>query len=217
MNEYNQQHQKRIMTKHFEFESFLRDFEKRGKAMYGDKYEIAKCDILVLQKLLAYFDCNAEQAQQFDIEFSKGIFLNGQIGVGKTSTMRVFREFLLPEHKFIIKACREVAFEFIQGGPEIIFKYTNNFGFYSENPRDYCFDDLGLESKSKFFGNNVNVMREIILSRYDLFIAKGTITHFTSNLTATGIMEMYGNEVRSRIREMCNIITFDASISDNRK
>jgi len=74
-----------------------------------------------------------------------------------------------------------------------------------------------LESKSNFFGNNVNVMREIILSRYDLFIAKGTITHFTSNLTANGIMEMYGSEVRSRIREMCNIITFDSSISDNRK
>jgi len=205
------------MRKHFEFEKFVLDFEKRGKIMYGEKYEIAKCDILVLEKLLAYFDCNAEQAMQFDLEFTKGIFLNGQIGVGKTSTMRVFREYLLPECKYITKACREVAFEFIQGGPEIIFKYTNRFGFNNEKPRDYCFDDLGLESKSNFFGNNVNVMREIILSRYDLFIAKGTITHFTSNLTANGIMEMYGSEVRSRIREMCNIITFDSSISDNRK
>ena len=205
------------MKKHFEFDSFLLDFEKRGKTMYGEKYDIANCDVLVLQKLLAYFDCNAEQATKFDIEFSKGIFLNGSIGVGKTSAMRVFREFLLPEHKFITKACREVAFEFIQGGPEIIFKYTNRFGFSNENPRYYCFDDLGLESKSKFFGNNVNVMREIILSRYDLFIAKGTITHFTSNLSANGIMDMYGNEVRSRIREMCNIITFDSSMLDNRK
>jgi DNA replication protein DnaC len=205
------------MTKHFEFESFLVDFEKRGKALYGEKYTIAKCDLLVLQKLLVYFDCNAEQATQFEIEFAKGIYINGQIGVGKTSTMCIFREFLLPEHKFITKACREVAFEFIQGGPEIISKYTNRFGFNSKKLRDYCFDDLGLESKSKFFGNNVNVMREIILSRYDLFITKGIITHFTSNLSANGIMEMYGNEVRSRIREMCNIITFDSSVPDNRK
>jgi len=205
------------MTKRFEFESFLLDFEKRGKAMYGDKYQIAKCDMLVLQKLLAYFDCNEEQASQFDIEFEKGIYLNGLIGVGKTSTMRIFRDFLLPEYRFTTKACREVAFAFIQGGPEVIFKFTNRFEYKSDIPRDYCFDDLGLESKSKFFGNNVNVMREIILSRYDLFIEKGTITHFTSNLSAKGIMDMYGSEVRSRIREMCNIITFDSSLLDNRK
>jgi len=28
---------------------------------------------------------------------------------------------------------------------------------------------------------------------------------------------LYGKEVRSRMREMCNIITFDTSIQDNRK
>jgi len=203
--------------KPFKFDSFLAEFEKRGKALYGEKYDIANCDILVLQKLLTYFDCNEEKAKELNIDFAKGLFVNGQIGCGKTSAMRIFREFLAPKHKFIIKASREVAFEFVKDGTDVLFKYSNKRGLKDEKPRDYCFDDLGLETKSNFFGNNVNVMREIILSRYDLFISDGIITHFTSNLNAKLIMDVYGKEVRSRMREMCNIITFDPSIKDNRK
>lgn len=203
--------------KHFEFDTFLVEFEKKGKSLYGAKYDIANCDKLVLQKLLAYFDCNEKKAKELNIDFTKGLFVNGQIGVGKTSAMRIFREFLDPKHKFTIKAAREVAFEFVKEGTDVLFKYSNKRGFQHENLRVYCFDDLGLETKSNFFGNNVNVMREIILSRYDLFISDGVITHFTSNLNAKTIMDVYGKEVRSRIREMCNIITFDDSIKDNRK
>ena len=203
--------------KHFEFDTFLAEFEKKGKSLYGAKYDIANCDILVLQKLLAYFDCNEEKAKELNIDLTKGLFINGQIGVGKTSVMRIFREFLDPKHKFIIKASRDVAFEFVKEGTDVLYKYSNKRGFQHEKLRDYCFDDLGLETKSNFFGNNVNVMREIILSRYDLFISDGVITHFTSNLNAKTIMDAYGKEVRSRMREMCNIITFDNSIQDNRK
>ena len=205
------------MTKHFEFDLFLAEFEKIGKILYGEKYDIVNCDMLVLKKLLAYFDYNEEKAKELNIDFTKGLFVNGQIGVGKTSTMRVFSEFIPPKQRFVIKASRDVAFEFVKEGTDVLFKYSNKRGFQNEKPRDYCFDDLGLETKSNFFGNNVNVMREIILSRYDLFISDGVITHFTSNLNAKSIMDLYGKEVRSRMREMCNIITFDTSIQDNRK
>ena len=205
------------MTKHFEFNEFLKMFEAKGKALYGEKYQIDNCDLLVLEKLLTYFDCNAERAAELNIDFTKGVMLIGKIGVGKTSAMRVFRDFLSSEHKYIIRPCREVAFEFINYGADTIFKYTEKWGDKNNRPKDFCFDDLGLESKSNYFGNNVNVMREIILSRYDLFVSRGLLTHFTSNLNASQIGEMYGNEVRSRLREMCNIISFDASIDDNRK
>ena len=57
--------------KHFEFDTFLVEFEKKGKTLYGAKYDIANCDILVLQKLLAYFDCNEEKAKELNIDFTK--------------------------------------------------------------------------------------------------------------------------------------------------
>jgi hypothetical protein len=59
-------------------------------------------------------------------------------------------------------------------------------------------------------------MAEIILSRYDIFISKQVITHITSNLSATEIEAVYGNRVRSRLREMLNLIAYDDGSVDKR-
>jgi DNA replication protein DnaC len=59
-------------------------------------------------------------------------------------------------------------------------------------------------------------MAEILLSRYDLFISKGIPTHLTTNLSASEIEEKYGNRVRSRMREMFNLVAFDKNVQDKR-
>ena len=59
-------------------------------------------------------------------------------------------------------------------------------------------------------------MGEILLSRYDLFVAKKIPTHLTTNLSASEIESLYGNRVRSRLREMVNLIAFDKSTPDKR-
>ena len=69
----------------------------------------------------------------------------------------------------------------------------------------------------KYFGNECNVMAEVILTRYDLFVSRKLITHITTNLAAGEIEKMYGNRLRSRIRELCNLIAFPTSASDKRK
>jgi len=42
-------------------------------------------------------------------------------------------------------------------------------------------------------------------------------THATSNLSASELEEYYGNRVRSRMREMFNLIAFDSGAKDKRK
>jgi DNA replication protein DnaC len=59
-------------------------------------------------------------------------------------------------------------------------------------------------------------MAEIILSRYDLFVAKKVQTHITTNLSASEIENAYGNRVRSRMRAMLNLIAFDKDTPDKR-
>jgi len=59
-------------------------------------------------------------------------------------------------------------------------------------------------------------MAEIFLSRYDLFITKKLQTHITTNLSASEIEKQYGNRVRSRLREMVNLIAFEKSTPDKR-
>lgn len=41
-------------------------------------------------------------------------------------------------------------------------------------------------------------------------------THITTNLSATEIEKNYGNRVRSRLREMVNLIAFEKSAQDKR-
>jgi DNA replication protein DnaC len=60
-------------------------------------------------------------------------------------------------------------------------------------------------------------MAEILLSRYDLFVSRKLLTHITTNLSASEIETLYGNRVRSRIREQFNLIAFDKTANDKRK
>ena len=74
-----------------------------------------------------------------------------------------------------------------------------------------CFDDLGTETKRKNFGNESNVMEEIILGRYDRKYNLGAKTHLTTNLSADQIAEAYGERVRSRLREIMNVFIFEST------
>ena len=98
----------------------------------------------------------------------------------------------------------------------MIHRYSRG-KLYAAERRHYCFDDLGIENNIKYYGNECNVMAEILLSRYDLFIGRGLITHITTNLSATEIEEAYGNRLRSRLREMVNLIGFDQGVKDKRR
>jgi DNA replication protein DnaC len=86
---------------------------------------------------------------------------------------------------------------------------------YGQEETGYCFDDLGTEVDKKYYGNESNVMAEILLDRYDKQSVKGK-THVTSNLNSTMLEERYGYRVRSRIREMLNIVIFDDRAKDRR-
>lgn len=106
----------------------------------------------------------------------------------------------------------------MQSGYEILEKYSNgNLSHDIRTPKSYCFDDLGTETTSKYFGNDCNVMAEILLTRYDLFKEKGIITHLTTNLSATEIESQYGNRLRSRMREMFNLFGYEENSGDKRK
>ena len=121
---------------------------------------------------------------------------------------------------FIVKSCRDISFEFIKDGYDVVHRYTRQSFFKNglvEIPKHYCFDDLGTENNLKYYGNECNVMAEILLSRYDQFITKKLITHLTTNLSATEIENSYGNRIRSRMRELFNLIAFENKVIDKRK
>lgn len=205
-----------IQSKH-DYENALQWLQKWGKKQYGDHFNVRKEDRPVLFRLLSYFLKDEAVSAQLGINLNKGILLSGPIGVGKTSIISLMRLFEPAKERFIMRSCRDVSFEFIKEGYDTIHKYSrHSFQPNTHDPKTYCFDDLGTENAIKYYGNECNVMAEVLLSRYDLFVNRQLITHLTTNLSASEIEEVYGNRVRSRMREMFNLISFDAEIRDKR-
>lgn len=195
--------------------TFLQD---KGRELYGPKFRLHSEDAEPILKLVVWFMQDEELAAGCDISLFKGILLVGPVGCGKTSLMNICR-FLLPaQRRHAMKSCRDVSFEFIKEGYDIFHRYTKgSFNQAPFEPKTYCFDDLGLENVMNYYGNQCSAMAEILLSRYDLFHQFDMLTHLTTNLNSKEIEEMYGLRVRSRLREMCNLVRFGVGGKDKRE
>ncbi|WP_159332867.1 AAA family ATPase [Sphingobacterium multivorum] len=196
------------------FEYFLNQAKALNKNFVINDYNRS-----IIEMLCLYFS-NDPKFEESGFKLNKGIMLVGPVGCGKTTIMKAFGR--NTTNSFAIVACRKVSQDYTDktnGGAISIEKYSNLLASYpqmnfGQDRIGYCFDDLGTENIKKHFGNDMDVMAEIIYSRYDSGLAKQT--HFTANLTSTEIEDTYGSRVRSRLREMCNFISFDTNSPDFR-
>jgi hypothetical protein len=219
-NPYNQVAQLKNGVYQFNFQASLTWLEQQGKSMFGEHFAVFPEDHAIIFKLLVYAIGDRENTDRQNLDLRKGILLAGPIGVGKTALMTLTNYFSPVEKCYLIRSVREISFEFEQEGYKLINRYSKGSFRLVHGlsvPLVYCFDDLGVEQTIKYFGNECNVMAEILLSRYDLFVSKGMLTHVTTNLSASELEVMYGNRLRSRFREMFNLIAFDKTSRDKRR
>lgn len=141
---------------------------------------------------------------------SKGLFLAGSIGVGKTVMMKLFSK--NQRQVFAVKTAKSIAESFQTDGEGSLQQLlvcpplpVNDASNFYHSKLGLCIDDIGTEEFKKHFGNGKNVIGDLIELRY----ANGNygpLLHLTTNLTAQQLREFYGDRVGSRIREMMNII-----------
>ncbi|MGO3184182.1 MAG: ATPase [Aequorivita sp.] len=202
----------------FDGKSVLYDFDKiliyldaKGKLLFGKQFRIYDEDTVIIRKLCHYFIKDKENCLKDDIDPDKGILLSGPVGCGKTTLMKLLRHIAPMQRPYEMVPCRNITFSFNHLG----FKTIEEYG----NTKFFCFDDLGIEPAGRFYGKDLNVMGEVLLSRYELYLqSKYKIkTHATTNLNAEELEERYGNRVRSRMRELFNLIAFDKRAGDKRK
>jgi len=164
-----------------DFSWCLQFLEKRGKEFFGQKFIIHQQDHEIIYRLLVYFIGDKTETERLGLDMEKGILLTGPIGCGKTSLMNLMRFVPPPERNYMIKSCRDISFDFIRDGYDVIGRYSR-MSFNNHTPKIYCFDDLGAEQTLKYFGNECNAMAEILLSRYDFYTSQRMISHVTTNL-----------------------------------
>lgn len=166
-------------------------------------YKIDEENRYVINQLIYYFIDDA----RFSGDLGKGLIICGNVGSGKTLIFKIFQEIGLKP--ILMKTCRDIARDFAMEGHKGINRYgKDSFEKKNQNTikKNYCFDDLGSEFNQKFFGNECNVMAELIQDRYEMFKSMKLVTYFTTNLTKEEIELKYGDRVESRISEMCNYI-----------
>ena len=193
----------------YDFPKILDYLQVKGKKLFGGHFKIYEEDRDLLYSLSNYFIRDLENCEKLKLDLGKGILLSGPVGCGKTSLLRLFKFIAPAQRPYEVVSSRNITFGFNHLG----FKTVLDFG----DSGYYCFDDLGLEPLGKFFGQECEVMGEIILSRHELFQKHKLKTHATTNLNANELEERYGERVRSRMRQMFNQVSFQKDAKDKRK
>lgn len=197
----------------YDYAEIISSFKKQAQNYLGRDLIITPQEQGIIFGIIAWMLQDELVAQEMNFDLKKGILLTGPIGCGKTTLFKLLKKCKFPKAQFRMVSTRQIVSEFMKDGYEILDKYSGDIS----KPTEYCFDDLGLETSSKYFGNECNVMAEILLTRYDLFKEKGIVTHLTTNLSATEIESQYGNRLRSRMREMFNLFGYEEGAKDKRK
>lgn len=169
--------------------------------------------------LLCHYFSGDERFELEGYKFGRGIVLFGGVGVGKTTLMKRLMQNQIQSYKVVM--CRQIEDEFSQEGDKTLTAYSHpqqisaNGNAFGHKFLGICFDDLGTEPLSKYYGKDTNVMAEVILNRYDRELPFN-MTHITTNMTVDEIGKRYGTRVTDRMREMFNLIEFPTKAKSRR-
>lgn len=165
------------------------------------------------RKLAVYGAKDQAASEKVGVNLNKGIYLMGPVGCGKTAAMKFLCGIMRP--RFKVKTMPDIVEEFNLLGDTGMKRYGDPF-IGANYPSNFFIDNLGTETTGSFYGARKDVAPGLIDKRYELFTNYGIITHFSTNLGPAEIQTKYQYKTMSRLREMCNIISFSDDAPDLR-
>ena len=187
-----------------------------GKELYGDKFTIENDPVAQeIYKTVYYNFIGGKTADLLKAAPEKGIFLQGPIGVGKSSLFRIFQKmFLNTPRQFRRVTSKQIMDDAMdrEKGQEWTHEFYGRYML-----EDLYIDDLGIgQADMNVYGNWFNVVGDIIHERYDNWIRHGIRTHFSTNTPTTvenlseiSLENMFGSRALDRIIEMTKYIHWE--------
>lgn len=197
----------------------------RAAQIFEGKFALDSYNQPIFDLLCYYFSADPKfvsMAEGMGIEntsLDKGILLFGNFGVGKTWLMKLFMK--NQRQVFHVHNAKKIADFYEKDGDEAIEPFLsktknpiNDAAAFYHPYTGLCLDDIGTEDRKVNYGNKRNVIGDIIELRYEKQNT-GIWLHGTTNLTVGQIESYYGGRVRSRLREVCNLLELNGG--DRRK
>lgn len=177
------------------------------------RFDEGKADIAKIKSFFAWV-WKLQKYNEIRLDFSKGLFLYGSIGMGKTLMLRVLRQYLTDlrsrhpeEYKSDYrlgtywKSASQLAVMFACKGIVALEEYL-------EPESCLYIDEVGREPNPvNNFGTKMEVIQFLLQTRYEN--RRTSVTHITTNLSLREFSEMYGEYVADRCVEMFNFIKFE--------
>lgn len=143
-------------------------------------------------------------------EKKKGFLTLGTVGSGKSLAVKIMQKlFLGTEREFVRKKAIDI------NNMLDYYKISEILEMYGDGlNKDLYLDDLGFGNVIRAsYSNKYNVVAELINARYELFLERGYLTHFSSNALmeskddkVLNIKSLYGDRVFDRIYEMSEVV-----------
>jgi DNA replication protein DnaC len=228
LKDFEEQNRK-IKAMRFNYDVCRTWMMNRAKQIFNKDFELDTYNEKIFNIMCYYFIDDEESFTSIckDIgvknpSLKKGFLIPGNFGVGKTWLMLLFSR--QPKQCFDLVRAKDIAEEFLKSKdkqiPAIYLKPIDVRGDETGKPIDrtypseevfnqrflgLCIDDLGSESVQNNFGTKMNVIGDLIESRYHNGYT-GVFLHGTTNMNAAQLEAFYGKRVISRMREIFNFI-----------
>jgi len=147
---------------------------------------------------------------------SKGLLIIGSIGAGKSLMMKVYQKLFLGSPRGFKWVNSAILRDMLEEIPLIEIKEMYGYAYKG----DLYLDDIGVyQARNLKFGNNINIISEILFERYELFVNEGYRTHISTNIPLNirdnpnnipTLKILYGDRVYDRINEMCELLTINS-------
>lgn len=168
-----------------------------GERLVGNKFVLDDENVWIYHTVVKYLMGH----DTGPVTTSKGLYIWGRVGCGKTTLLRVagvFAKIFNKRNGYRIQHCHDCSSDFQLRGPESLNDSSGG---------SICYDELGSEPlTTSYYGTQVPVMAMHVDKRYRLWTTMGRWTHFTSNFDLKWVGENYGVREADRVREMCNVL-----------
>jgi len=187
----------RSFSINFSFDELSKLFNTIGSRILLEKgqenqFEIDDMNRDVIQELIYYLQGD----DKFSYDLNRGIIIMGSVGSGKTLLFNIIKEILTYIRKnFHVYSAIEINEAYDKKDNDLIQRFHDLYLL--------GIDDLGTENPSiKVYGTEKSPIYEVINRRY----STDKMLFITTNLDADEIQKRYGDRIRDRLKEMCNVL-----------